>query len=57
MNVPSSVTMVNDAVIVFRDCARVDFSQGEDGTVAESPFGSWSISVISGVSLRSSKGM
>ena len=30
VNVPSSVTMVNVPSSFFRDCARVDFSQGED---------------------------
>ena len=38
------------AVIVFRDCARVDFSQGEDEYGCGIPIRSWSMSVISGVS-------
>ena len=38
------------AVRVFRDCSRVDLARARTRTVAESPFGSLSMSVISGVS-------
>lgn len=50
VNVPSSVTMVNVPSSFFVTVRVWILARARMSTVAESPFGSWSMSVISGVS-------
>ena len=50
VNVPSSVTMVNVPSSFFVTVRVWILARARTSTVAESPFGSWSMSVISGVS-------